>query len=148
MNRQDVEGNSCDLIDVLFWHLAWRTTESNGKSSFTILVVLAKISTCYISKKHYCLKQLSQFLCCGDHFYFVSVCCRAGTHTCRTLFSVDSGYRMTDNQWVTVLPVLQSFVISLFLRNSCLVEYNGRDSWVHFVAGESEKYWTQRFDAK
>jgi hypothetical protein len=59
MNWQDVEGNCCDLTDVLFWHLARRAAESNGKGSFTILVVLAKISICYISKKHYCLKQHS-----------------------------------------------------------------------------------------
>ncbi|KDR22678.1 hypothetical protein L798_12812, partial [Zootermopsis nevadensis] len=28
----------------------------------------------------------------------------AGTHTCRTLFSVDSGYRMTDNQIINHFP--------------------------------------------
>ncbi|GFG32619.1 hypothetical protein Cfor_12369, partial [Coptotermes formosanus] len=28
----------------------------------------------------------------------------AGTHTCRSLFSVDSGYRMTDNQFINHFP--------------------------------------------
>lgn len=50
------------------------------------------------------------------------VCYRAGTHTCRSLFSVDSGYRMTDNQWVWGLPILCSAIMRLFLRNSYVVQ--------------------------
>jgi hypothetical protein len=60
--------------------------------------VLAKILTSYPLNTSQCYLTQTGYLRHDDHLHFMSVCYRAGTHTCRSLFSVDSGYRMTDNQ--------------------------------------------------
>ena len=60
--------------------------------------VVAKIVTSYPLNTSQCYLTQTGYLRHDDHLHFMSVCYRAGTHTCRSLFSVDSGYRMTDNQ--------------------------------------------------